>query len=182
MFWMCTFSVHSLTSDPPFAQMDLVSCRNLLIYLGTELQQRVIPTLHYALKPGGFLFLGISESLGKNDAMFKAIDKKHRIFQKLDLGNRRPRIPIPLDEIRKTIQQYEHNDWPQQATTHRLRQRAQHQILERHSPTHVVVRSDGDIIYFSARTRKYFDTPRGAPSQHLFDLARIIHDGLVRVV
>jgi two-component system CheB/CheR fusion protein len=167
---MCIFSVHCLTSDPPFAQMDLVSCRNLLIYLGAELQQRVIPTLHYALKPGGFLFLGISESIGKNENLFKAIDKKHRIFQSLELADRRPRIPIPLEDIRKARLQYAQNDQPQRATISRLRQQAENQILDRHSPAHVVVRSDGNIVFFSARTRQYFDTPRGAPSQHLFDL------------
>ena len=82
---MCIFSPHSLTSDPPFAKMDLVSCRNLLIYFGPELQHRVIQTLHYALKPGGFLFLGISESLGKNENLFTAIDKKQRLFQAREL-------------------------------------------------------------------------------------------------
>ncbi|HEV8033509.1 CheR family methyltransferase [Yoonia sp.] len=169
---MCIFSAHSLTGDPPFAQMDLVSCRNLLIYLGTELQQRVIPILHYALNPGGFLFLGNSESLGKNDNLFAVIDKKHRIFKSLDLGDRRPRIPIQLYEFRKKIPQNQHNDRLRGAITHRVQERAQHQILERHSPAHVVVRSDGTIIFFSARNRQYFETPRGAPSQHLFDLVR----------
>lgn len=169
---MCIFSAHCLTSDPPFAQMDLVSCRNLLIYLGPELQQLVIPTLHYALKPGGFLFLGISESLGKNENLFKAIDKKHRIFQSLELADRRNRIPIPLEDIRKARLQYEQNGLQQRTTIFRLRQQAENQILDSHSPAHVVVRSDGNIIFFSARTREYFDTPRGAPSQHLFDLVR----------
>jgi len=170
---MCIFSAHGLTSDPPFSKMDLVSCRNLLIYLGAELQRRVIPTLHYALRPGGFLFLGISESLGKDDNLFETIDKKHRIFQRPSLGDiRRARIPIPLEEFRKTRLHFEQNDGPQRAALQQVRQRAENQILERHSPAHVVVRNDGNIIFFSARTRKYFDTPRGAPSQHLFDLVR----------
>ncbi|TQM89879.1 CheR family methyltransferase [Roseinatronobacter monicus] len=169
---MCIFSAHSLTTDPPFSQMDLVSCRNLLIYLGSELQKRVIPTFHYALKPGGFLFLGSSESLSQHENLFTAIDKKNRIYQSLDLGNRRPRIPIPLEELCKTQLRFEQHTLPQRMTNYRVQQRAERQIIDRHSPAHVVVRSGGDIVFFSARTRGYFDTPRGAPSRQLFDIVR----------
>ena len=169
---MCIFSTHSLTSDPPFSQMDLVSCRNLLIYFGAELQQRAIQTFHYALKLGGFLFLGSSESLGEQDDLFTAINKKHRIFQSLDLGNQRPRIPIPLEEFRKENLQLSQNPQPRGATTHRMLQNAERQIMDRHSPAHVVVRGDGNIVFFSAHTRQYFDTPRGAPTRQLFDSVR----------
>ena len=169
---LCIFSAHSLTSDPPFAKMDLVSCRNLLIYLGAELQHRVISTLHYALKPGGFLFLGVSESIGKHDNLFTSIDKKHRLYQSLSLGGKRLRIPIPLEELRRTRLTFEPNLGSQPSTTQRVRQRAEHQIMERHAPAHVVVSSDGNVVFFSARTRQYFDPPRGAPTQHLFDLVR----------
>ncbi|MDC1399696.1 ATP-binding protein [Yoonia sp.] len=169
---MCIFSAHSLTSDPPFSQMDLVSCRNLLIYFGAELQQRAIQTFHYALKPGGFLFLGSSESLGQQDDLFTAINKKYRIFQSLDLGNQRPRIPIPLEEFRKENLQVEQNPPPLGAGTLRMIQRAERQIMDRHSPAHMVVNSDGNIVFFSATTRQYFDTPRGAPTGQLFDSVR----------
>ncbi|MCH8466443.1 MAG: PAS domain-containing protein [Roseinatronobacter sp.] len=169
---MCIFSAHSLTSDPPFSQMDLVSCRNLLIYFGADLQQRVIPTFHYALKPGGFLFLGSSESLSHHENMFTAINKKFRIYQSLELGNRRPRIPIPLEELRKARLRFEYNPLPQRMTNYKVHQRAERQIIERHSPAHVVVRSDGDIVFFSAQTSQYFETPRGAPSRRLFDIVR----------
>ncbi|MGO4917753.1 CheR family methyltransferase [Pseudogemmobacter sp. W21_MBD1_M6] len=169
---MCIFSAHSLISDPPFSNIDLVSCRNLLIYLGSELQQRVISTIHYALKPGGFLFLGSSERLGQYENLFSAIDKKHRIFQSLDLGDRRIRMPIPLEEMQAARSHFEKNDLPQRMTSHRVRQRAERQIMERHSPAHVVVHSEGDIVFFSARTRPYFDTPHGAPSKQLYEIVR----------
>ena len=83
---LCAFSVHSIVKDPPFSRLDLISCRNVLIYLDTELQDRVMQTFHYALKPGGFLFLGTSESITRNAKYFAIVDKKHRIFQRRDAG------------------------------------------------------------------------------------------------
>jgi two-component system CheB/CheR fusion protein len=79
---MCIFAKQNVAKDPPFSNLDLVSCRNLLIYLGPVLQKRVIPTLHYALKPDGYLMLGESESLGSFSEYFVPVDKKSRIFQK----------------------------------------------------------------------------------------------------
>ena len=86
---MCIFSPHNVISDPPFSRMDLVSCRNLLIYFGPDLQRQVIPTFHYALKPDGYLFLGTSESISQFADLFHTTDKKHRIFQAKDRGHRR---------------------------------------------------------------------------------------------
>src|SRR5262249_32418965 len=79
---VCVFSPHSVLRDPPFSRMDLISCRNLLIYLNSELQTHVIPILHYALKPNGFLFLGTSENVTQHGDLFSSIDKKSRIFQR----------------------------------------------------------------------------------------------------
>src|SRR5207244_4752328 len=76
------FARQNLLTDPPFSQMDLVSCRNLLIYLEQDLQRKILPTFHYALKPGGFLFLGESESTGSLADLFETVDKKHKIFSK----------------------------------------------------------------------------------------------------
>jgi two-component system, chemotaxis family, CheB/CheR fusion protein len=79
---MCVFSRHNLMADPPFSRMDLVSCRNLLIYLEPSLQQRILPVLHYALKPTGFLVLGASETVGKFSDLFESGQSKHRIYTK----------------------------------------------------------------------------------------------------
>src|SRR5439155_1682597 len=79
---MVIFARQNLLTDPPFSLMDLVSCRNLLIYLEQDLQRKILPTLHYALKPGGFLFLGESESIGSFADLFEPVDKKHKIFSK----------------------------------------------------------------------------------------------------
>ena len=78
----CVFARHDLTRDPPFPRLDLVSCRNVLIYMGAALQRRIVPLLHYGLLPGGYLMLGHAESLGSRGELFEAVDVKHRIFAK----------------------------------------------------------------------------------------------------
>ena len=80
---LCTFSLHNLIRDPPFSVMSLVSCRNLLIYMDTDLQNRVIPVFHYSLIPGGILLLGSSESAIQHPALFETVDKAARIFRRL---------------------------------------------------------------------------------------------------
>src|SRR5689334_6863219 len=83
---LCAFSVHSIIKDPPFSRLDLISCRNVLIYLDTELQDRVMQTFRYALNPGRFLFLGTSESITRSAKHFTIIDEKQRIFGRRDTG------------------------------------------------------------------------------------------------
>ena len=78
----CVFARHDLTTDPPFSQMDLVSCRNVLIYLRPPAQQRVIPALHYGLKPGGLLILGSAETIGARSDLFDVLDSENKILVK----------------------------------------------------------------------------------------------------
>ena len=77
---MCVFARHDLTRDPPFSRLDLVSCRNVLIYFGPTLQKRVVPLLHYALRPDGYLVLGSSETVGRSTDLFAPVDRKHKIY------------------------------------------------------------------------------------------------------
>src|SRR6185295_4604332 len=96
---MCLFSLHNLIADPPFSRLDLVSCRNLLIYLESELQKRVLALFHYALRPGGYLFLGPSEMVSGQPELFRTLDKKHRLFQSRDTVARPP-FSFPLERTR----------------------------------------------------------------------------------
>ncbi len=96
---VCTFSAHSLVRDPPFSRVHLVSCRNLLIYLDSELQAKVIPTFHYALLPHGLLILGISESTSRHEDLFEPIDKTARIFARRSV--RTPKIDLTNREVRR---------------------------------------------------------------------------------
>ena len=79
---MLVFSEQDVIKDPPFSKLDLISCRNLLIYMGGDLQKKLIPLFHYALNPGGFLFLGTSETVGEFDDLFAALDRKSKLYQR----------------------------------------------------------------------------------------------------
>ena len=79
---LCIFSTHSIIRDPPYSRLDLISCRNLLIYLKPELQGQVIPTFHYALRPGGYLFLGSSEGTSRHTDLFEPVDRMNRISKR----------------------------------------------------------------------------------------------------
>ncbi len=169
---MCIFSSHNLTGDPPLSRMDLVSCRNLLIYLGAGLQAKVIPTLHYALRPGGFLFLGSSEGVNGFGDLFAAIDKKHRIFEARVTAGTPRRLPIQIDipKLRGSDQ----SAAPQgaDAARRKLGQLAELQVIERHAPAHVIATADGEVLHYSPRMTHFLDMPRGAPNSSIFELVR----------
>ncbi|MGX8008928.1 CheR family methyltransferase [Mesorhizobium sp. ORM8.1] len=95
---LCIFSPHSVIKDPPFSRMDMVSCRNLLIYFGPDIQNRVIPIFHYALKPSGYLFLGTSESIGQHTDLFATVDKKQRVFRAREDVLPKSRLPLLVGE------------------------------------------------------------------------------------
>jgi two-component system CheB/CheR fusion protein len=94
---MCTFAKHNLCKDPPFSNLDLVSCRNVLIYLEAAMQRHVLPLFHYALYPGGFLTLGSAETIGAFDDLFTLVDKTHKIYPKV-ASARRPPLDLTLTE------------------------------------------------------------------------------------
>ncbi len=97
------FSSHSFIKDPPFSRLELISCRNVMIYLDQDLQQRVLPLFHYALRPGGYLFLGPSEHVSSHEELFQTIDKKHRIFQRKE-SLPVPAVKFPLTDGSRSLQ------------------------------------------------------------------------------
>jgi len=166
---MCIFSPHSVLRDPPFSRIDLISCRNLLIYLGPEAQSQVLPTFRYSLRSGGYLFLGTSENIGQFSDLFVPVDKKNRLFRAED-GGASIRLPPALSTARAGMLDSAGSRPTLRATT--MRQTVETYVLDRHTPPHVVVNGDGDINYYSARTGKYFETPPGAPNRQLLAMAR----------
>ena len=168
---LCIFSPHSVIRDPPFSRMDLVSCRNLLIYFGPDIQSRVIPTFHYSLRPGGFLFLGTSEGIGQHGDLFSMVDKKQRIFQAREHIASSPRLPNLVGESRAPVFSQGRQDRLQQSN-YPLRQAVEAQVLDRFAPAHVVVNSEGDVVYYSARTGRFLEPSQGAPSRQLLTMAR----------
>ncbi|HLO76627.1 MAG TPA: CheR family methyltransferase [Magnetospirillum sp.] len=166
----CLFSPHNIFRDPPFSQIDLVSCRNLLIYFNADLQSQVIPTFHYALRRGGFLFLGSAENLTQHGSLFAPVDKKHRIYLRKDMPTRLPVLPTlnATGGSRPSRSPLTSRPARGDDAVRHLERR----VLDRYAPAHVLVNRDGDVIHFSARTGKYLEAPAGAPTRNLLALAR----------
>ena len=168
---LCIFSAHSVIRDPPFSRMDLISCRNLLIYFGPDIQDQVIPLFHYALKPEGYLFLGTSENASQFADLFIPLDKKSRLFRSRADTAARIRVPLQVGEMRPVAMRGAKTT-VRGAGGAALREAVEAQVLERFAPAHVVVTADGDVVYYSSGTGKYLEAAPGAPSRQLLSLAR----------
>lgn len=168
---LCIFSPHNVLRDPPFSRIDLISCRNLLIYFGGEIQKQVIPTFHYSLRPGGYLFLGMSENVSQFSELFSPVEKRHRIFQRRADIAPPPRPALPLASLQSRGQPSAGPPRPQPGAA-ALRQAVDAQVLAQHAPAHVLVNRDGDIVYYSGRTGKYLEAAAGAPTRQILTLAR----------
>ena len=163
---MCVFSTHSLIKDPPFSKLDLISCRNVLIYLNSDLQHRIMQTFHYALSPGGYLFLGPSESATRETDLFTAIDKKHRLFVRLENAPRESPalLPAAAGRQKKTpLPKAREDDIVTQTR----------RALEKFVPAHFVIDAGNEIVRFSgSETRHYIEPSSGAPNLNLFSMIR----------
>jgi len=169
---MCLFSTHNVITDPPFSRLDLVSCRNLLIYLESDLQKKLIPLFHYALRSGGFLFLGPSESVAGWPDLFRTVDKRYRIYQCKDVVLRPP-VSFPLADRFRFSAPHPPSDSPPVGLGEQGVARAfERVLLENYSPACVLVNERGEILYFSPRTGKYLESPGGAPTLRILELAR----------
>ena len=166
---MCAFSTQSVIKDPPFSKLDLISCRNLLIYIDPTMQDRVVRTFHYALKPGGRLLLGSSESVTRTPRLFTAIDKKHRIFERCETEK------VALPELPARGPEGEKPATPKVRPTgasDRIEKNARRQ-MEKYYPPHVVLDRRHQIVRFSGGTMgQYLEPSPGAPSFALFDILR----------
>jgi two-component system, chemotaxis family, CheB/CheR fusion protein len=167
------FAVHNVIKDPPFAHLDLATCRNFLIYLNQTAQRRVMDVLHFALNPGGYLMLGNSESVDGASDLFSVVDKEHRIYQGRAVETRLI-FPVPdgglvtrlgkLPEIRSAREAQP----ALRSTYSQLHQR----LLERYAPPSVVVNEDYDILHISERAGKFMQIQGGELSTNLLTLVR----------
>ena len=168
---LCIFSPHNLIRDPPFSRMDLISCRNLLIYFGGNTQHQVIPLFHYALRPGGYLFLGLAENVSGFSELFAPLDKSNRLFRSRVDATPRLHLPLMISTLRTGLPGDERSRRPSLGAV-ALRQAAENQVLERYAPPHVLVNADGDVVHYSARTGKYLEAPTGMPTRQIATIAR----------
>jgi two-component system CheB/CheR fusion protein len=168
---MCLFATHSLIKDPPFSRLDLIVCRNVLIYLGPDLQQKLMWLFHYALQPGGYLFLGPVESIAGQHDLFRPLDQPHRLFQKTG------RTPATLVEFPLTDGRWPAPPGAQAAparttAARQLGQRLERTILEHYAPAGVVCTAQGTVVYVSGRTGHYLEPAAGVPDGNLISMAR----------
>ena len=169
---MCVFSIHSVVKDPPFSKLNLISCRNLLIYMDGDLQDRVLRTFHYALKPNGILFLGPAEGVSHQAKLFDALDKKHRIFQRRDSAGVLPALtPSPSPSL--PVRTRNREEAPAVAPGADRIERSARRIAEKHSPAYLVVDKHHEIVRFSGgEAGRYLEPSAGAASLNLFDILR----------
>ena len=167
---LCIFAVQDVTHDPPFSRVDLISCRNLLIYLGVPLQKRVLAAFHYALNPEGYLLLGSSESVEAGSEAFRQIDKKHKIYSRL-LTSSRPALEFRPAEVANDPVLLRRQSLISQPDVD-LGREADRIVLSRYSPPGVLVNSSFDILQFRGRTAPFLEQPSGHATLNLLKMAR----------
>lgn len=173
---LCIFAQQNLAVDPPFSQMNLVACRNLLIYMGPALQRKIVPILHYALKSSGFLILGKAEGVAGFQNLFSPVDAKHKIFAKTATASRlhydfsQPHFPAEEEAANKAAEP-RGSAQPEidvQAEADRL-------VLKQYAPVGVVINANMEVLQFRGRTTPYLEPAPGKPSVNVLKMAR---DGL----
>jgi two-component system CheB/CheR fusion protein len=163
------FAPQNLIMDPPFTRLDLVSCRNLLIYLTPELQKKLFPLFHYSLNPGGFLFLGSAETIGEFTGLFAPLADKTQLYRRLESGLRAEPVECSASFMpaRKGVP-------PPKALkpTASLQSQAEQLLLQRYFPAAALVNDKGDLLFISGRTGKYLELATGKTNLNLFAMAR----------
>jgi two-component system CheB/CheR fusion protein len=155
---MCIFSRHNIISDPAFMRLDLISCRNMLIYFTTELQDRIFPMFHYALNDTGILFLGKSESIGRYNYQFKFLDKKWKIYQAIFHGQKTPPFPVKLpSEREKARYQYKEVEAAVQPT---ISDMMTEHIRKHIIPRCIIVNDSFEMVYIKGKN-PYLVHPEG---------------------
>ncbi|HEX5413159.1 MAG TPA: chemotaxis protein CheB [Terriglobia bacterium] len=170
---LCIFARHDIGKDPPFSRLDLITCRNLLIYLGPALQKRILPVFHYALKSTGYLLLGSSETIGSFAEYFSLIDKKHKLYRArpsarahiLDLGGR---TSGDVGPARGEAEPEPNDGFDLQGEANRI-------LLNRFSPPGAIIGDDFKVVHFHGRTGRYLEP---APGDASLNLARMAREGL----
>jgi two-component system CheB/CheR fusion protein len=169
---VCVFAHQNITSDPPFSNLDLISCRNLLIYLEPSLQKRVLPIFHYGLRPMGFLLLGNAESITGFGDLFVPLDRNHRIFAKRP-GSASGRLEFG----RRAQAQEENGASPPPVAADRvmpidLQREADRLVIGRYGPAGVLINDAFEILQFRGRTSPYLEAASGAASLNILKMAR----------
>ncbi len=166
------FAQHNLISDPPFTRMDLITCRNLLIYLDAELQKQIIPIFHYALNPDGILFLGSAESIGSFNQLFTCLHPKWKFYQRL-AEFKQALTPLTL---RKPLysRRFEQslNELAPERRTETTTLQVEHFLLDKYVPVSFIINVKGKIFYIHGQSGAYIQPPTGLPNWNIIEMAR----------
>ncbi|HEY1817268.1 MAG TPA: chemotaxis protein CheB [Kofleriaceae bacterium] len=169
---MVVFATQNIGTDPPFTKLDILSCRNLLIYLSSELQRKLMPLFHYALNPGGILMLGSSETIGQTPGMFAALDTKSRLYRKLDTTSA---VAVTFPSSVSASTGY-HDDGELERSGRKqpvnLQSLVDKQLLQRFAPLGMLCNEKGDLLYISGRAGKYLEPSVGKANMNVFAMAR----------
>jgi two-component system, chemotaxis family, CheB/CheR fusion protein len=170
---MVLFAQHDVILDPPFTRLDILCCRNLMIYFNSTLQHRLLPLFHYALRPGGVLVLGGSETVGRSSSLFEPLDSKSRLYLRRDGVTPAGSVDFPVNRgllSRTTAQELIVPNSPTRVPN--LQSLADEVLLQEFSPPAVLVNEQGDIIYISGRTGKYLEPAAGKANWNIHVMAR----------
>jgi len=167
---MVVFAPQNVIMDPPFTKLDILTCRNLLIYLGPELQKKLLPLFHYSLKPGGILMLGSAESIGGFTNLFDPLEGKARLFRRSNSASRTVELEFPTRHF-PTKAEFPMDPKPEPRVAN-LQTLADQLLLQRFSPAAVLVNASGDLVYISGRTGKYLEPAAGRVNWNIHAMAR----------
>jgi two-component system, chemotaxis family, CheB/CheR fusion protein len=166
---MIVFAPQNLIQDPPFTKLDLLLCRNLLIYFSAELQRKILPLFHYSLTPGGVLFMGSSETIGEATALFSPLDASSRLFRRTDVPTHAAQLDFP-PPLRNVPAVGSSTSAP--LAPDNLQTLSDQLLLRRFSPAAVLVNDRGDIIYINGRTGRYLEPAAGKANWNIHAMAR----------
>ena len=168
---VCVFARQNLISDPPFSRLDLISCRNVLIYLGNTLQKKLLPILHYGLKPTGFLMVGTSETVGDFTDLFALRDKKNKIYAK-ELATARPNLDLTASSYSPIIIEPQPLEPDHLPSDLELQREADRIVLNEYAPAGVIVDTNLEILQFRGKTSPYLEPIPGRASLNLLRMAK----------
>jgi two-component system CheB/CheR fusion protein len=168
---LCVFARQDLTRDPPFSKLDLILCRNVLIYMTSPLQRKLMALFHYALKPTGYLMLGHAETIGTHSDLFSIDDKKHRIYAKKPT-DARVAVSFPVEYASLPPVQARRSAASEREQGRSILNEANRLVLDRYAPSGVVVDDELQIVQFRGQTGRYLEPAPGDPSMSLLKMAR----------
>ncbi len=168
------FAPQNLVSDPPFSKLDFISCRNLLIYLQPDLQEKIIAMFHMVLNPEGYLLLGHSETVGRHGALFEQVSTKWRVYRRVSSITKQALVSLPIAPA--TAQRLTANSLGTSPPRYpKIAELTQRLLLAEYAPASVLTNLSGEILYFHGATPRYLDLQPGKPT---FDLLAMAREGL----